>query len=105
MQLFAQEHCNCLLESVILQVKMTGQSCRFFLIQILLIICLTSVYSETVSNAYLPPKQCPAGSVGTYPHCKCPDTFVGVPPNCQAPGYLPPEKLKCPAGFYGTYPV
>lgn len=73
--------------------------------QVTLIVYLTSAYSDAYSYSYLPPKQCPAGSVGTYPNCKCPDTLIGTPPNCQAPGYLPPENQKCPPGYYGTYPV
>lgn len=104
-RLKTQEHCNYLRESVILQVKMIELRCKEFFIQIVLFVCLSSVCSEIVSNAYLPPKRCPVGSVGTYPNCKCKEPFTGIPPNCQAPGYLPPETQKCPPGYYGTYPV
>lgn len=83
---------------------MIGLSCINLCTLVILSVFTTSVYSETISNAYLPPKQCPAGSVGKYPNCKCQEPFVGLPPNCQAPGYLPPEAPKCPQGYYGTFP-
>lgn len=73
--------------------------------QIILIVFITLVHSEAIlKSTYLPPKNCPSGSVGNYPNCKCPESFTGVPPNCRAAEYLPPDIPKCPEGYYGTFP-